>query len=168
MNSNFIRTGTAVIAGATLVAAISGGARAGTFNVSTTITPSCTITDAGPGNLTPEYAPTTDTGTGASTTLDTFCTGPNPTVVFTDAYASNDTQFAMSNGAGAYLFYQISPNVNCNGTPGDVPINENTVQDLIGGTQSFPICAAVIAGGGLNVGAPAGAYQDTVTYTLTP
>jgi hypothetical protein len=168
--SHLARTGTALVAGAALFAAVSAGAFAipsNTFTVSTTITASCTVTDDGPANLTPTYAPTTDSGVGSATTLNTFCTGTDPNVTFTDAFASDTNEFEMTNG-GANLFFQISNNTTCNGTAGDTPISEDTALPLGGGTSTYNICAAVIAGSGTNVAAPAGNYSDTVTYTLAP
>jgi len=169
MNFNTLtRTGTALAAGAALFAAVSTGAYAAptTFNVSTTITASCVVTDDGPTNLTPTYDPTTDTGTGNATSLNTACTGVTPSVVFTDSDGSNTNYFQMSSGS-SNLWYQISNNPGCNGGPGDNPILENDAITLGTGTASYDICAAVITGG-VNTAVPAGSYTDTVTYTITP
>jgi hypothetical protein len=168
--SGFTRTITAAAAGAAFFAAVSEDTFAGTFNVSTTITASCSITNAGPANLAPTYTATTDTGTGSATTLNTFCTGTTPTVVLTDAAAggSGGNVFVMTNGGGANLYYQISTNPTCNGTSADDAIDEGGTITLTGGTGLLNICAAVIAGVGVNVTAIAGTYQDTVTYTITP
>jgi hypothetical protein len=162
--------GTALVGAAVFFAALTTGASAvpDTFAVTTTISASCSVTDAGPGNLTPTYSPTSDAGVGSATTLNTFCTGTTPTVVFTDAYGSETTAFAMSNGNGGVLLYQLSNNATCNGTNSDAPFYENTSVSMTGGSTSFNICAAVIAGSGTNVAAPAGTYQDLVTYTITP
>jgi hypothetical protein len=167
--SDVTRAGSALIAGAALFAAVSAGAYAvpDTFNVSTTISASCSVTDSGPANLTPAYTPASDSGTGAETNLNTFCTGSVPTVTFTDGLDSGDNFFAMSDG-GVLLYYQLSSNPTCNGTSADLPISEGAPQNLLQGNGSYEICAAVIAGSGLNVGIPAGTYSDTVTYTIAP
>ncbi len=163
------RTCTALVAGAALVAAVSAGADAipDTFNVSTTISASCSITDSGPSDLTPTYSPTSDSGTGSETSLNTNCTGGTPSVTFTDAGASGTTEFVMTSG-NSDLYYQISNTPTCSGVAGDGPITEASPVSLTPGNSSFDICAAVIAGGGLNVGAAAGSYTDTVTYTIAP
>jgi hypothetical protein len=162
------RTGTALAAGAALFAAVSTGAYAtGTFNVSTTITSSCSVTDSGPANLTPTYDPSTDSGTGSATTLNTACNGATPSVTFTDSNGSYTTFFQMSDGS-SNLWYQISNNATCTGGPGDNPIQENNPVLLGTGTASYNICAAVIAGNGTNTSVAAGSYSDTVTYTITP
>jgi spore coat protein U-like protein len=168
--SKLARTATALVAGAALFAAVSAGAFAvppNTFTVSTTITASCSVTDAGPANLTPTYTPTTDTGVGSATTLDTFCTGTTPTVVLSDAAGSGGPEFVMTDG-GANLYYHLANGTSCNGTNTDNVIDEGTAINLTGGEGVLNICAAVIAGGGLNVDAAAGSYLDTVTYTITP
>lgn len=161
---------TALVAGAALFAAASTGAYAvpTTFNVSTTINASCSVTDSGPANLTPSYVPSTDTSTGAATTLNTFCNGANPNVTFTDALNSSDTLFAMTTVGGSFLYYQISNTATCTGVAGDNPVYEDTAIALTSGVSSFNICAAVITGGNLNTGAQAGTYSDTVTYTIAP
>lgn len=167
--SNLTRTGTALVAGAALFAAVSAGAYAvpATFNVSTTITATCSISDNGaPANLTPTYTPSGDTGTGDETTLSTSCNGSTPTVTFTDAYNSGTTNFEMTSGAND-LFFQISNTPSCSGVVGDGPITENVPQNLTSGNSTYDICAAVITGG-LNTSAPAGSYSDTVTYTISP
>jgi len=165
---NLTRTGTGLAASAALFASLASGALAtSTFNVSTTITNACTVTDSGPANLTPTYTPTTDSGTGSETNLNTFCNGNAPTVAFTDAAGSGTNAFVMYDGA-APLYYQISSDPTCNGTSGDIPINEGAPQNLLQGGGSYEICAAVIAGVGINTTAPAGSYTDTVTYTISP
>jgi len=73
----------------------------------------------------------------------------------------------MNNGS-ALLYFQIASNPTCDGTPSDLPIQEGAAQIGLNGYESFEICAAVIAGSGLNVAAPAGSYSDTVTYTIAP
>jgi spore coat protein U-like protein len=164
------RAGTAVLAGAALVAGVAASASAGatnTFNVSTTINTACTLSDSGPTDLTPTYTPIRDSGTGTVTALNTVCNGTNPTVTFSDSLGSGTNLFAMHNGAST-LYYQISIGASCSGVPGDNPIQENTPIALPAGVNAFDICAAVIAGDGTNVNAPAGTYSDTVTYTITP
>jgi hypothetical protein len=166
----FTRTVTALVAGATFFAIASVCADAtDTFNVSTTITAACSLADGdgGPADLTPSYTPSTDSGTGTETVLDTSCTGSVPTVTFTDTYNSGTTVFEMTSGS-SQLFYQLSSDPSCDGTPGDLPITEGVAQNLLQGFGSYEICAAVIAGGGMNVNAAAGSYSDTVTYTITP
>jgi len=166
---NLTRTGTALVAGAALFAAVSGGAYAApaTFNVSTTITAACTISDVGfPQDLTPTYTPSSDSGTGSATALTTNCSGEAPTVAFTDANNSGSTAFQMTSGANQ-LFFQISNEPACAGGPGDNPIIEGAAQPLTPGVSSYDICAAVITGG-LNTGVPAGSYADVVTYTIAP
>jgi len=165
LNSSLIRTGTALVAGAVLFATLSAHASAGTFLVQTTITASCTITDAGPGNLAPTYTSASDTGTGAETVLNTNCTGTNPTVAFTDAYGNIDGDYAMNDGNGHNLQYQLSNTPTCSGVPGDVNMGEGDPQAING--AAFDICAAVLTGAGMNT-LPAGNYTDTVTYTITP
>jgi hypothetical protein len=161
------RTGTALAAGAALFVAVSTGAYAtGTFNVSTTITASCSVTDAGPSDLTPTYVPSTDSGTGSATVLNTFCSGTTPTVTFTDSGNSGTNEFVMTSGT-SLLFYQISNGPTCSGVAGDGPINEGVAQPLPGGVTAYNICAAVITGG-LNTAAAAGSYTDVVTYTIAP
>ncbi len=167
--STITRNGTALVAGAALFAAVSAGAYAipDTFNVSTTISASCNITDSGPADLTPTYSPASDSGTGSETELDTFCNGTSPYVTFTDAYGDFDgNEFAMSNG-GNNLFYQISNTASCSGVAGDNPIGEGDPVSLAAGLNTLDICAAVITGG-LNTSVPAGTYNDTVTYSITP
>jgi len=165
--SKLIRAGTSVLAGAALFAAVSAGAYAAptTFNVSTTITAACTITDAGPANLTPTYTPSTDSGTGSETVLNTFCSGTNPTVSFTDAYGNIDGDYAMNDGNGHNLQYQLSNTATCSGIPADNNMGEGDGQPI--NTAAFDICAAVLTGGA-NVNVPAGTYNDTVTYNITP
>jgi len=168
--SNITRTGTALVAGAALFAAVSAGADAvpTTFNVNTTVSASCSLTlgDGGPADLTPTYTPATDSGTGSETVLDTTCTGSTPTVAFTDAAATGSTSFEMTSGPNV-LYYQISSNPSCSGGPGDDPISEGAAQSLTTGNSVYEICAAVITGGP-NTGAVGGSYNDTVTYTITP
>jgi hypothetical protein len=161
------RTGTALAAGAALFAAVSTGAYAtGTFNVSTTITAACSVTDTGPADLTPTYTPSTDTGTGSATVLNTFCSGTTPTVTFTDASSSGTNEFVMTSGASS-LYYQISNGAACTGVVGDAPIQEGGAQPLVNGPSGYNICAAVITGG-VNTTAAAGSYTDVVTYTIAP
>jgi spore coat protein U-like protein len=166
---NLTRTVTALVAAAGLFAVVSAGADAipDTFNVSTTISASCSITDSGPANLFPQYVPSTDTSTGAATALNTYCNGSSPTVNFSDG-SYGTTQFLMNNGGSSYLYYQISQNSSCNGSAFDNPIPQGFQQTLGVGVASFDICAAVITGGGLNTGAPAGTYTDTITYSISP
>lgn len=169
-NASFARTAAALVAGAALFLAVSRDADAqSVFNVSTTITASCNVTDAGPTDLTPTYSPLTDSGTGSATALNTFCTGTAPTATFTDAYDSFYYVFAMTGGGGGnFLYYQISNNTACTGVGGDDPINEGSAIALPSGTSSFNICAAVITGG-MNAGnTVAGTYGDTVTYSIAP
>jgi hypothetical protein len=167
-HNHLARTCTALIAGAALFTGVVTAAGAtNTFNVSTTITNSCTVTDKGPTDLTPTYTPVSDSGTGAETSLNTFCNGEGPTVAFTDAAATGSGTFIMYDGA-SQLDYQISNNAACNGTSGDFPILEGAPQNLTPGNSSYDICAAVIAGVGLNTAVPAGSYTDTVTYTISP
>jgi hypothetical protein len=166
----FTRTVTALVAGAAFFAVASLCADAtDTFNVSTTITASCSLTggDGGPADLTPSYTQSTDSGTGVETALDTTCTGDTPSVFFTDAYSSGTTVFEMTSGS-SQLFYQLSSDPTCDGTPGDIPITEGAPQNLLQGGGSYEICAAVIAGSGMNVNAAAGSYSDTVTYSISP
>lgn len=165
---SFTRTGTALVAGAALCLAVSGAADAvtTTFIVSTTITRSCVVSDAGPPDLAPAYSPTIDAGTGDHTVLNTTCNGTTPTVTFTDAYNSGGTVFQMTSGTSA-LYYQISNGASCSGVASDSPVQEGVPQVMAPGIASFDICASVIAGG-MNTNAPAGTYTDTVTYTLTP
>jgi hypothetical protein len=168
--SNLTRTGTALVAGAALFAAFPAGADAtpsNTFNVSTTISASCVVTDSGPADLTPTYIPSTNSGVGSATSLDTNCSGSSPTVTFTDAANTGTSEFVMTSGSNN-LFYQISDNSSCNGAAGDNPIQEGVAQSLLSGTQSYEICAAVITGGAVNVAVAAGSYTDTVTYTFAP
>jgi hypothetical protein len=167
---NFARAGTALAAAALLFATATAGAGAtDTFNVSTTIDAACSVTDAGPSDLTPTYAPSTDTGTGSATTLNTFCSGTTPSVTFTDAFDSFFYIFAMTSGGGTnFLYYQISNNTSCTGVGSDNPINENSAISLAPGNNTFNICAAVIAGNGTNTSAVAGVYTDTVTYSIAP
>lgn len=158
------RTGTALVAGAALFVTVStaAGAVPSSFNVSTTITASCTVTDAGPTNLAPTYTPSTDSGVGDSTVLDTACNGSTPTVTFTDASGAT-TEFVMTSGANR-LGYYLSNNNDCTGGSGDNPITVGAPQNLV---PAYAIAACVIIGG-TNVGAPAGTYTDTVTYTISP
>jgi len=135
-----------------------------TFNVTTTVDATCTVTDSGPANLTPTFAPLSDTGTGSATSLNTVCTGPTPTVIFSDAAASGTSIFTMNDGAHL-LTFQISNKTSCDGGAGDDPIVEGAPQSLVG--TSYDICAAVIADGS-NSGAAAGSYSDTVTYAVSP
>jgi hypothetical protein len=165
--THLTRTGTALIAGAALfagVATAAGATPTNTFNVSTTITASCTVTDSGPANLTPTYTPSTDSGTGSETVLNTFCSGSSPTVAFTDAYNNVDGDYAMNDGNGHILQYQLSNTPTCSGIPGDGNMGDTDPEPL---TAAFDICAGVIVGG-VNVTAPAGSYTDTVTYSITP
>lgn len=161
---NLTRTSTALVAGTALFLTVSTAASAvpSTFNVATTITASCTVTDAGPANLAPSYSPGTDSGTGDSTSLDTACTGSSPTVTFTDANGAT-TEFIMTSGANR-LGYYLSNNNNCTGGSGDNPITVGAPQNLV---PVYHIAACVIIGG-INVGVPAGTYTDTVTYTISP
>jgi len=160
------RSGTALLASAAFFASVSSGAGAtNTFNVSTTIEDSCSVTNAGPSDLVVTYVPTTDTSTGAATSLDTFCNGTSPTVSFSDG-TYGTTNFAMT-GPGGYLYYYLSQSTTCTGVVADNPIVQGFTQPLGAGTTSFDICAAVITGG-VNTGAPAGAYSDTVTYSISP
>jgi hypothetical protein len=163
-----IRTGGALVASALFVGAVSTGAAAvpDTFNVSTTVASSCVVTDAGPANLTPTYSPTSDSGTGSETVLNTFCNGTSPGLLLYDAWDSGGSQFAMSDGT-TYLFYQISNTATCSGVAGDNPLPDDLPIALPSGTNSFDLCAAVTTGGS-NVTAPAGAYTDTVTYSIAP
>ncbi len=166
----FTRTVTALVAGATFFAIASVCADASdTFNVSTTITAACSLTDGdgGPADLTPSYTQSTDSGTGVETALDTTCTGSAPTVTFTDALNSGTNVFAMTSGT-SLLYYQLSSNPTCDGTSSDLPIAEGVGQNLGQGAGSYEICAAVIAGVGMNVNAAAGSYSDTVTYSISP
>jgi len=157
----------AVLAGPALLASVVTAAGAtSTFDVSTEIASACTVTDAGPADLTPAYTPSTDTSTGSETVLNTFCNGSNPTVTFTDAFDSNNNLFEMLSGANP-LFFQISNGASCSGIPGDNPISESVAQNLVGGTSSYDICAAVITGAP-NTTAPAGSYTDVVSYNITP
>lgn len=161
------RTLTGLIAGTALFAAGSRGANAvpSTFNVSTTITAACTVTDAGPANLTPTYTSSTDSGTGSETVLNTFCNGTNPTVTFTDAEANTGNYYAMNDGNGNLLVYQISNTPTCSGVVGDVNLEEGEPYAIT--TAAFDICASVLVNGS-NTGLPAGNYTDVVTYTITP
>jgi hypothetical protein len=103
-NASFARTAAALVAGAALFPAVSRDASAqSVFNVSTTITASCEVTDAGPteklddaspANLPLNYKPTTDSGVGMETAQDTFRT---------------PGFFALSDGVGRYLSHQLSP-----------------------------------------------------------
>lgn len=167
--SNFARAGTAIIGGVFFFVALSAGANAvpSSFNVTTTIAASCSMTAAAPGNLTPTYSMPTDSGDGAKTALNTFCVGTAPSVTFTDAYNSGSNVFAMTDAGGANLYYQLSNNATCDGTGADNPINENAPVSLGSGANSLNICAAVLTDGS-NDGAPAGTYSDTVTYSMTP
>jgi len=161
------RAGSAVLAGAALLAGAAASAGANTFNVSTTISPACTLSDSGPTDLTPTYTPVRDLGTGTATALNTVCNGTNPTVTFSDSLGSGTNLFAMHDGAST-LYYQISIGTSCSGVVGDNPIQENTPIALPAGVNTFDICAAVITGDGTNVNVPAGSYSDTVTYSITP
>jgi hypothetical protein len=165
---NLTRSGTAFVAGVALFAAVSAGADAipDTFNVSTTISASCSVTDSGPADLTPTYSPTSDSGAGSETVLSTLCNGTSPSVTFSDSYDSNNNLFVMYDGSSV-LYYQISNTTSCSGVSGDNPIYESFPITLPSGVNSFDICAAVITGG-VNVNAPAGTYNDTVTYSITP
>lgn len=167
--TNFARAGTALAGGAFFFVALSAGARAvpSSFTVSTTITASCSMTNAGPGNLAPTYSMPTDSGDGSQTALSTFCTGTAPSVTFSDAYGSGSNVFAMTDADGASLYYQLSNNTTCNGTGADNPITESTPISLGSGANSLMICAAVLTGG-QNAGARAGTYSDTVTYSMSP
>jgi hypothetical protein len=168
--TSLTRTATALVAGAALFATLSAGADAipDTFNVSTTISASCSLTngDGGPADLTPTYTPSTDSGTGSETVLDTTCTGSSPTVTFTDASNSGSTEFVMLSASND-LYYQISNTPSCTGVVGDNPITEGAPQSLTTGTSVYEICAAVIAQG-VNTTAPGGSYTDTVTYSISP
>jgi spore coat protein U-like protein len=166
--SNRTRTATALVAGAALFAAVSAGAYAipDTFNVSTTISASCSVTDSGPADLYPSYTPSTDTSVGAETVLNTSCSGSSPTVTFTDPTESFDNEFFMTSGS-QILFFQISNTSSCSGVAGDNPLLEGVPYALSSGVGAFDICAAVISGG-LNTGVPAGVYTDTVTYSISP
>jgi len=166
--SDCTRTASALVAAAALFGSVSAGAYAApdTFNVSTTVSDSCTVTDSGPANLTPTYSPISDSGTGSETVLNTFCTGTNPYVDFYDSWDSGGPQFAMSNGT-TNLYYQISDTPTCSGVPGDNPISDDVPVALPNGANSFDVCAAVTTGG-LNVTAPAGSYTDTVIYSIAP
>jgi len=160
-----IRAGVVLSAGAVLVAGVGAGSGAATtFNVTTTVDASCTLTDAGPANLNPTYAPLADTGIGSATSLNTTCTGPSPTVTFSDASATGTSVFTMTDGGTHSLTFQISNKTSCDGGPGDDPIVEGAAQSL---TPSYAICAAVITGGS-NTGAAVGVYSDTVTYAVSP
>jgi spore coat protein U-like protein len=163
------RNGAALVAGAALFATASSDADAvtTTFIVSTTITRSCVVSDAGPPDLAPTYSPTIDAGTGDHTVLNTTCNGATPTVTFTDAYNSGGTVFQMTNGASA-LYYQISNGTSCSGVASDNPVQEGVPQVMAPGNGAYDICVSVLAAGGTNTNAPAGTYTDTVTYTLTP
>jgi hypothetical protein len=165
--SNRTRTATALVAGAALFAAVSAGADAipDTFNVSTTISASCSVTDSGPADLTPTYTPSTDSGVGASTTLNTNCNGTSPTVTFTDADGGGPAFFMF--GTGGVLIFQLSNNTSCNGSPADNPLVEAEAYSLGTGISSYNICAAITTGGD-NVLAAAGTYTDTITYTISP
>ncbi len=162
----FARNATALTVGATLFAAVSAGAYAvpTTFNVSTTVTASCTVTDAGPANLTPTYTQSTDSGTGDETVLNTFCSGTNPTVTFTDAGGNIDGDYEMNDGTNI-LHYQISNTPTCTGIPGDNNLGEDDAWPI--SSPAYDICAAVTVGG-VNTTVPAGSYTDTVTYTIAP
>lgn len=164
MLRNLTRTSTALVAGAALFATVATAADAvpSTFTVSTTITASCTLTDSGPANLAPTYSPSTDSGVGDSTTLETTCNGTTPTVTFTDVNGAT-TEFVMTSGANR-LGYYLSNNNDCTGGSGDNPITIGAPQNLV---PVYAIAACVIIGG-INVGAPAGTYTDTVTYTISP
>jgi len=165
---NLARAGTTVLAGAALLAGAGASAgAANTFVVSTTVTTACTVSGSGPTDLAPTFTQVLDSGTGTATALNTSCNGPSPTVTFSDSMGSGTNVFAMHNGASA-LYYQISIGTSCSGVAGDNPIQESAPIALPGGVSSFNICAAVIAGTGMNVNAPAGTYTDTVTYSITP
>ncbi len=160
--------GTGAFAGAALLAGVgANAAAASTFVVSTTIAPTCTVSGSGPADLTPTYTEIGDSGTGTATALDTICNGANPTITLSDSLGSGTNLFAMHNGNSA-LYYQISIGTSCTGAAGDNPIQENAPITLPSGFDAFDICAAVIAGTGLNVNVPAGTYSDTVTYSITP
>lgn len=161
-----IRTGAFWIAGSVLFAGFGSEAGATTFNVTTTVDASCTVTDAGPANLTPTFAPLSNTGVGAATSLDTECTGPAPTVTFSDAAASGTSVFTMLDGSHA-LTFQISNKSSCDGGAGDDPITEGAAQNLASAISTYAICAAVITDGS-NSAAVAGTYSDTVTYAVSP
>ncbi len=160
-----VRTGAFLSAGAVLFADAGTGAGATTFNVTTRVDASCSVTDAGPANLTPTYAPLSDAGTGSATSLNTTCTGSSPTVTFSDSAASGTSVFTMSDGSSHSLTFQISNKSSCDGSAGDDPITEGVAQSLA--SSSYDICAAVITGGS-NSGAAAGTYSDTVTYAISP
>jgi hypothetical protein len=167
--ANLARTATSLVAGASLFAAVSAGANAGgnTFNVSTTIASSCSVTDSGPADLTPTYDPTTDSGTGSETVLNTDCNGTTPSVTFTDPEDLGTNDFVMASGPNI-LYFQISTGASCTGIPGDNPIYEHNPVSLQPGPYALDICAAVITGGGVNTSAVAGSYSDTVTYSIAP
>ncbi len=166
MNSKLIRTGTALVAGAALFASVSAGAFAGpapnTFTVQTVIAASCTVSEGGaPGNLTPTYDPTSDTSTGAETTLTTFCNGTTPTVTFTSPNTTFESpNYVMVDPGNDHLNYQLSNTATCTGVVGDNNLPEGDPLPL---TSPYDICAAVIPG---QTTAPAGTYLDTVTYTI--
>ena len=166
MNIRYLaRTGSAVTAGALLLAALGAGALAApaTFTVSTNITNSCVVSGGGPSDLTPTYDPITGSSVGAATTLVTSCSGPAPVVAFTDAGGSG-TSFQMTSFAST-LFYQISNSTSCSGIAADDPLTVGGQYNLTSGSGIYNICAAVTAG---QTGIPAGSYSDTVTYTITP
>ncbi len=166
--SKIIRTGALLSAGAVLFAGVGAGAGAATtFHMTVRVDDSCTFTDSGPSNLTPAYTSSSDTSTGSASSLNTNCTGSSPTVVFSDAAASGTSVFTMSDGHSHSLTFQISNKPACTGGTGDDPITEGTAQPLASGSGTYDICAAVITGGS-NRSAAAGAYTDTVTYTVTP
>ncbi len=166
--TNLTRTGTALVAGAALFAAFSASANATpTFNVSTTISASCSVTDSGPADLFPTYDETSNTGTGQETVLNTFCSGSSPTVTFTDGYGNIDGDYRMTDGNGHYLYYQLSNASACTGVVGDGNMGEDDTQSLAG-VPAFDICAAVETFNGNNLTAPAGSYSDTVSYIITP
>jgi spore coat protein U-like protein len=167
--SNLTRTGTALVAGAALFAAVSAIADASpaTFNVTTTISASCNVNFGGPTDLAPTYSPASDTSVGDATGLSTTCTGTTPSVVFTDQASSGTTQFVMLHNGTDQLNYQISLGTSCSGISQDSPITEGASINLVSGVnQTLDICAAVIVG--QTTGIASGLYGDTVTYTITP
>jgi spore coat protein U-like protein len=168
--SIFLRRASAFAAGAAFVAATASSAGAvsgGSFTVSTTITASCSVTNAGPSDLSPTYSPVTDTGTGAATSISTVCTGPNPQIAFTDLNGGSGTDFVMTNGS-AKLYYYLSSNATCDGTRADRPLSYGIAANgFANGSATFGVCAAVEANG-TNTGLPAGTYTDTVYYTISP
>ncbi len=161
-----VRTGALLSAGSLLFTGFGAAGATTTFNVTTTVDATCAVTDSGPANLTPTYAPISNTGVGSATSLDTDCTGSAPTVTFSDAAASGTSIFTMLDGLHA-LTFQISNKSSCDGGAGDNPITEGAPQTLASGTGSYAICAAVITDGS-NSAAVAGTYGDTVTYAVSP